>query len=283
LIVDEKVRSGEVFEIEPAESGSVLAHLPWWLILTVAMIVTELTAHPSIGVTVLCLKFGWNDFRTALWLRRRDLNRRRGAICSWFYFSSGLWRVCVWSFGLMFLIVMVVGVSQAQQAGAQQVPNNAPMPPTEIMTCMIVWLISSAMATFLTLVSVWLSRHGDVKVWISGSVSESRRQNRWPPRPTVWQRPETNLLRWWLILTAIAVFVPSFIVGVTVLATLGGRNPGQGGNWAAWVPVVIMTVLFLGAFFVLIVGGRQYERLGAISPWHCWPDNKVQPDSDSSD
>ena len=94
-----------MFEIEPAESGGLLAHLPWWLILAIAFAVTELTAHPAIGVSVLCLKFGWNDFRTGLWLRHRDPFPHRGAVSFWFYLASGLWRVCLWSFALMFAAI----------------------------------------------------------------------------------------------------------------------------------------------------------------------------------
>lgn len=271
----------EVFEIEPAGSGT-LAHLPWWLILSVAVVVTELTAHPSIGVTVLCLKFGWNDFRTALWLRRRDPYRRRGAICSWFYLSSGLWRVCVWSFGMMFLIVMFAVVPRAPQAVPRGAANNPAQPPAEFLTCIIVWLLSSAMATFFTLVSVWLARRGDLKVWVSGSISDSRRLDLWPPRPRNLRRPESNLLRWWLILTAIAVFVPAVIVAAVFFGAVVGPNPGRPGNRAAWAALALMAVLLMGAVFIVIVGSRRYERLGAATPCHCWPDHEVLADTDLS-
>src|SRR5262245_56584508 len=101
-------RPDEVFEIEPRESGGLLVRMPWWFIAGVAFLVAEFTAHPAIGVIVLCLKFGWNDFLTALWLRRRDPDRERGATCSWFYCASGLWRVCVWSFALLFVILILI-------------------------------------------------------------------------------------------------------------------------------------------------------------------------------
>ena len=114
--MNDDAQSDEVFEIEQSGDSGVLAHLPWWLILTVAFVVTELTAHPAIGVGVLCLKFGWDDFRTALWLRRRDPNRRRGAVCSWFYLSSGLWRVFLWSFALMLVAILFLMATEPPQA-----------------------------------------------------------------------------------------------------------------------------------------------------------------------
>ena len=77
VAMTDDVRPGELFEIESADSGGLLTHLPWWLIAAVAFAVAELTAHPSIGVIVLCLKFGWNDFLTALWLQLRSPHRRQ--------------------------------------------------------------------------------------------------------------------------------------------------------------------------------------------------------------
>ena len=116
--------ANEVFEIEPTGSGGLFARLPWWLILAVACVVTELTAHPAIGVSVLCLKFGWDDFRTSAWLRHRDPNRQRGEVCSWFYLASGLWRVFLWSFALMLVAIMYLIATEPPQARR---PNGDPV------------------------------------------------------------------------------------------------------------------------------------------------------------
>jgi hypothetical protein len=43
--------------------------LTWSALAALGLLVYELTAQPALGVSVLCLKFGWNDWRTALWLR----------------------------------------------------------------------------------------------------------------------------------------------------------------------------------------------------------------------
>src|SRR5205823_1721793 len=48
----------------------------------------ELTTQPALGAVAVCLKFGWEDFRTARWLRRRDPNRRRGRACFWLYVGN---------------------------------------------------------------------------------------------------------------------------------------------------------------------------------------------------
>lgn len=271
------VRSEDLFEIEPSDSEGMFAHLPWWLIVAVAIVVTELTTHPSIGVTVLCLKFGWNDFRTALWLRGRDPNRRRGAVCSWFYLSSGLWRVCLWSFALMVLTILVIAIPEARQAAKGAPPNPKAQPPAEFMTCMIVWLASAGIATVLTALSSLLAWWHRTKVWISGSIAESRIKNEWPPRPAWRAKPPINLVSWWLLATGIVMFMLLLIAGIGVMEPPnGGRPPRNAGV----MPIVIMAALFLGALAVVALGSRAYQKLGASSPFECWPDHEVFADQD---
>ncbi len=272
--MNDDVRPGDLFEIEPSDSGGMFAHLPWWLIVAAAIVVTELTTHPSIGVTVLCLKFGWNDFRTALWLRGRDPNRRRGAVCSWFYLSSGLWRVCLWSFALMVLTILVIAVPQARQAVG---PNLKAQPPAEFMTCMIVWLVSAGIATVLTALSSLLAWWHRTKVWISGSIAESRIKNEWPPRPAWRARTPINLVSWWLIATGIVLFMLLLTAGLVAMSPPNGRPPGNVGI----VPIVIMASLFLGALAVVALGSHAYQKLGASSPFECWPEHEVFEDQDS--
>ncbi|GDY09332.1 hypothetical protein LBMAG52_28180 [Planctomycetia bacterium] len=282
-------RPDEVFEIEPSDSGGMFAHLPWWLILTVAVVVTELTAHPSIGVIVLCFKFGWNDFRTAHWLRRRDPNRRRGAVCSWFYLSSGLWRVCSWSFALMFIAIIFFVATEPPQARPANRPNADPDLPPEVMTCMAMWMGSFVVATLLTLLSVCFAWRRPVKVWISRSVSESRRLNEWPPRPAPRLRPDPNLLNCWMVSSGAGLFVLLFIIGVAALmASFDAAKPlGPAGNnqWADVVFGVIVGVFVpIGsAFLILVFGGMTFKRIGAGSPTECWPANEPTTELGSSD
>lgn len=257
------VRRGEVFEIEPSERRGAFFHLPWWLIAMAAFAVAELTAHPSIGVIVLCLKFGWNDFLTALWLRRRDPERKRGKICSWFYFASGLWRVCMWSFLLLFMTLafsVMVELKQAQ-AGA---PGNDPM--IEAITCLIVWLVSSAFATLYSLLAIIFAWRDKTKIWVSGSLSDSRRSGDWPPRPNSRGR---NVLRWWLITMGAMLFTTMFGCCLGMLANVMG-NFGP----AAGVVVALLAVLspILLALTILTICNRIYARVGAMAPADCWPE-----------
>ncbi len=266
--MNEHTRPDEVFEIEPRESGGLLDRLPWWLIAGIAFVVAD-TAHPAIGVIVLCLKFGWNDFLTAMWLRRRDPDRQRGATCSWFYCASGLWRVCVWSFGLLFVILILIVLTELKPGPPRQVKEVT----VEALTCLCVWLVSSASATLLTMLAVFIAWKRGRKVWISGSMTASRRRNLWPPQPRSTGR---NLLRWWLVTTGVSLFLTLFTLGLTVLLSfVGNVRPGNGPPpQIAEVLGALLGALIpiISAFAILLIGSHIFVRIGAITPADCWPE-----------
>lgn len=283
--MNDDVRAGEVFEIEPADSGGMFAHLPWWLILAAAVVVTELTTHPSVGVTVLCLKFGWNDFRTGLWLRRRDPNQRRGAVCSWFYFSSGFWRVCVWSFALSIVAALVLhAIAEVQQAARGAPPNGNAPPPVEVVTSLIVWLVSSGIATILTVIAGIKAWRHRTKVWISGSIAESRRRNEWPPRPVYRGRPTINLMSVLRLPTGILMFIALFLIAfvpfVVFVVRPNGPPPARIGSTAI---ILWLIVSFVGALTIVVLSSGTYLRLVAFSPYECWPDHELDVDRNTSD
>ena len=220
---------------------------------------------------MFCHKFGWNDFRTALWLRRRDPDRQHGAVCFWFYIASALWRVCLWSFALMFVIAVLFAIPEALQAAKGVRQNPAAEPPAEIVTFMTVWMVSSASASFYTTLAVWFAWRSGRKVWISGSVSESRRRGEWPPRLRTRRKRQSNLLRWWLFATGI-VAVAGFLA---VIEIIGVRKalPGNGQDGTHLLGIVFGA----GACLSFVLGSRIYDRLGAFNAEECWP----HPDDDA--
>ena len=277
-------RPGDVFEIDPSESEGLLTCLPWWLILTIAFVVTELTAHPAIGASVLCLKFGWDDFRTAAWLRSRDPNQERGTACMWFYFASGTWRVFLWSFALIVVACLFLKATQPPQV---RDPNGNLSVPPEIITCLCMCLASFAVATVLTLIAAGSAWKRQVKVWISGPISQSRRLNEWPPRPIPGKLAPTNLLKSWLIGTGAGFFLMLFVSGSAVsLAIVKVMLPGVGNNQKSAVlsaVVVGVGLLLIAAMFILLSNDRIFSRIEANSPADCWPDEAADMASDPSD
>lgn len=286
-------RPGEVFEIEPSQSEGLLARLPWWLIAMFALFVAEIV-HPAIGVIVLCMKLGWNDFRTALWLWHRDPVHSRGAVCSWFYLSNGLWLVWVSSFALMLVGIGTFALFLPKQP--DHWPVGRPPPdvdtemPVQMIMCVIVWLSSFASATMLTVVATVFALRRRMKIWISRSVSDSRRSNEWPPRPMLAENTDANALKACLVFTGLGLVGILAVIGA-VAFLIAGDDPAQNGNNEGinneGIVVLFGILVMLGMIFgssiaVLVIGDRVSRHLAARSSAECWPDDGATTDSDPS-
>src|SRR5262245_19924297 len=107
-------------EVRPARRW--LRPFTWTGLLAIGWILYELTAQPALGAIAVCLKCGWEDFRTALWLQRRDPDRRRGSACFWLYAANGLCKTAAVAF---IMSMAVVGVAQEKGRGQIRGPAEA--------------------------------------------------------------------------------------------------------------------------------------------------------------
>jgi hypothetical protein len=143
--------------------------------LLIGLIVFEATSKPGWAAMSLCLKFGWEDFRTAFWLIRTDPYRKRGRVCWWLYMASGLWKVGVSSFAMFVVIIILEGVLQPARPG-----QGKGMLHLVAGVCLSLFFafVLSAIATWIALFSAWWN---DVPLWLNGSVRIARRHAEWPP------------------------------------------------------------------------------------------------------
>ena len=190
----------------------------------------------------------------------------------------------------MFVAIMFLVVNEAPRAGQVGRPNADPALSPEVLTCLVMWMSSFAAATLLTMWSVLIAWRHRVKVWISGEISVSQRQNEWPPRPTLRQRPNPNLLKWWIIGSGIGLFVGLFIGGIILLMTgldAMNRQPrianNGGGGAALFGGLVGAGAPIISAILIIFVGSRILERIGANSPAECWPLGELIAESNPSD
>ena len=70
-------------------------------------IVRTLAFLSALGTVIFCMKFGMNDWLTALWIRRRDHCGRRAATYTWFLLGSGFIKVFLVS-GVAFPLLWLV-------------------------------------------------------------------------------------------------------------------------------------------------------------------------------
>src|SRR5262245_13407384 len=165
----------------------------WLGLVALCVVVYELTHVPALGAMAICLKFGWDDFRTGYWLERTDPDRRRGRCCAWLYLGWGLWKTALVAF-LMSVGFAAVTPANAPAAGAAQVLAFA--------GTFFIALLALLLATLATFVAVREAYSGGYRLWLDRAVHRARRANSWPPSPLCEGR--TNRLGV-LVLTAVAV------------------------------------------------------------------------------
>src|SRR3954466_10787630 len=89
-------------------------------LLALGIVVYELTAQPGLGAAIACTKFGWDDFLTARWLRRRDPDRHRGRASFWLFAAAGLWKTAVTG------VIVLFAVAFLESAIRRRLPPGQP-------------------------------------------------------------------------------------------------------------------------------------------------------------
>src|SRR5437879_6067252 len=133
----------------------------WPLLLAAGWVLYEVTTQPSLAILTICLKFGWNDFRTAYWLRRTDPSRKRGRAYFWLYLGSGFWRTAITAIVPMFAAVVLTA-----QAGPPQKGQQAGPPPAEFTIAFGASSASFLLSSLATSVAVWKSLRFKIPLWL---------------------------------------------------------------------------------------------------------------------
>jgi hypothetical protein len=243
----------------PAEPGwaklSTLA-----LVLAVGWTVWKLTEQPGLAALVLCLKFGWSDFRTAFWLRRADPDRGRGGACFWLYFSSGLWKTAVIGVAM---VLVVIGAAVVEQALRQNGPRQDQRLARQMLaSAAVTAFFAFSLTTLTTSRCLWLARRHGVRLWLNGAVGHARARRDWPP---LYGRRNWTLL---LLLTAVLVF---YFVLMPLLGGLFLRPLMMAGAKGAQVAAVVVVVWMFAAPALLanVLRTARRDHVAAY-PEDCW-------------
>jgi len=150
--------------------------LTWVGMLTVGCVLYEITAQPALGAMVMCIKLGWDDFRTAFWLRRRDSSRRRGRACFWLYLANGAWKVSAIGLVVSLLFILITIVPRlGQRVGLPREVIEALM---GVMAAVGVGLLVGVLAMLRAL---WTAYRGRVKLWLHSGIHHAWHADAWPP------------------------------------------------------------------------------------------------------
>lgn len=237
-----------MFEIEPTSDGRHW-HIPWWLLLAIALFVAEMTAHPAIGVVVFCLKFGLNDWRTAAWLCRVDPQPRRSHSIWWFLVGSGFLKIFLMS-SIAFPVL----------AGIWRAITNQRV-KGEVLVAMTIGLGGMLLSFLVNHVGLYFASRRRVRIWLNGQLHQHRDGNVWPVRMT-----GPNRLRDVLNGSALPAIL-AFILGNLCLLIFGVRQ--------AIRPAITSGIVALVASLILLGHGLSVKRVVARSPDECWDDLPV--------
>jgi hypothetical protein len=246
-----------------AEPGRNRWRLPFtWLgLLALAWFVYELTQNPALGAVIVCLKFGWEDFRAARWLWANDHSPWRRRATFWLYLAWGLWKTAIVAF------LMSVGFACVPHKGVAQPPPNTLLAFFGTFLTTLVSFALSMLMTALAVVCAWL---GGVRLWLDSAVHRARRVDCWPPTPLCEGRP--NRLGH-LLLTGLGVL--AFLIIIVVLIGAAG---GQFGFLFCFALSISAPVL------VLVIRDRISCRVWAETPQECWDkpwwDEETQADQE---
>ncbi len=266
----------QIFEIEEQPQPNLLRRMPWWLIGSIALVIGKLTTHPAIGVVVLCLKLGWNDFLIGLWLRRRDPDRVRGAVCSWFYWALGLWRVGFGSFVLLVTLMLIIFT--LIDIGVE-VRNDH----VELGVCTLILYCSVGLALGTTLIGLVRGRMTGQRIWLSSSILESYRRREWPPVAIEGAPNQFGLVVGVTVLFTILTLMPIVSEGVFGLVGRLQMQPGKPNAAQIFGGITIgVGVLVGGVCIALWACSAVIDRLSASNPAQCWPPSGEVDESSTS-
>jgi hypothetical protein len=253
--------------MEAPAYGERRRHLPltWLGVLAVGWVLYELTARPQVAVVAVCVKFGWEDFRTALWLRRRDPWPYRGRACFWLYLSSGLCRITLTA------LMMSVGFILVQAhlaAGGRGV--NAVLSALRLTG---IGGLVSLICVVLTLVgAIRLARRGRIRLWLGSIAHRARRSGSWPPGDA--EEAGRNLLGEDFLLVGLGL---SVLLAVTVTVLMAGNAAG-----VQWLAPPLSLVWFTAPALVIAWWTNTVQsHVTANHPLECW--GAPGPDEDAAD
>ena len=234
----------ETFEIEPVAGRTWNWHMPWWLLAALAFALIELKAKPAVGVMILCLRFGFNDWRTAGWLCRTDPQPQRARTIWWFLVGSGLLRIFVIS-------VLVYPLLCAICAGFGFKPTRH-----EVRVSISFGLIGILLSLVVTHIGALLANRRGVKVWINRQLHVSRDRNEWPPCLNL-----PNQLK--------------SIIGASSLPAIAASMFGLliliGGTIAQQLPVAMIGSVVTAVSAIILINHQMLlRRITARTPDECW-------------
>jgi hypothetical protein len=258
----------EAYDAPPRRRPSLA--LP--ILLALGILVYELTAQPGLGAAIACTKFGWDDFLTAIWLRRRDDDRRRGRASFWLFVAAGLWKSAVTGVIVMFVVAFLEGAMQPPPQ-----PGQLPAPPSDaVVGALLVTLFGFTLSTLATGRAFLTALRAKVRLWIDRGVHRDRRADHWPPASAPGRKNRAGAVLFTALFLGMLVLLSvfHFVLRTALRGWLGGP-PAQ--NMADTLANLFCCGVFLLVPVLILVFRDILGQLAlARSPAECWGSDILQ-------
>lgn len=238
-------------------------------LLAIGILVYELTAQPGLGAAIACTKFGWDDFLTARWLRRRDPDRRRGRASFWLFVAAGLWKTAVTGVVVLFAVAFVDALVRRQAGGGR--------PPAEVLAgAFAAALIGFFLSTLATARAFLTALRHRVRLWIDSRVHYDRRADHWPPASTDGRRNRAGAVLFTALFLGMLVLLTVFhvVVRAALRGWAGGLQPKR--DLADHLANLFSCGVFLLVPVLILVFRDIVAQLAfARTPAECWEADRL--------
>ncbi len=211
-----------------------------WLAAT-AWLIFELTSNPFLGLGLLCLRFGRNDFRSALHAGR-DPHRQRGAAVTHFLLASSLFRIALAGI-LLSPVVYVLEFTFGIQIG----PENA-------VVGLCLFVLGIVLGLFFSFKGLETAAKNRLRLWIDGRLFQQNDLRQ------VLSYGRRNRMIVIILATGVSF---SLCMGFVIYATIG-----RGQNLFDPRSLVFWSLVFLVAWPGLLL--IYCQRIIARRPEECW-------------
>jgi hypothetical protein len=241
-------------------------------LLALGILVYELTAQPGLGAAIACTKFGWDDFLTARWLRRRDPDRRRGKASFWLFVAAGLWKTAVTGVVVLFAVAFIDAMIRRRGGAA------GPPPAEALAGAFATALVGFMLSTLATARAFFTALRHRVRLWIDARVHQDRRADHWPPASTDGRRNRAGAVLFTALFLGMLVLLSIF--HVVVRAALRGWAGGiaQKRELADTLANLFCCGIFLLVPVLILVFRDILAQLAlARTPAECWEADRLAP------
>jgi VanZ family protein len=255
-------QDGYITDQEPKPRRRI--SVAWLALIVVAWVLYELTHQPALAVIALCTKFGWEDFRTARWLRKRDPRLARGLASFFLYFACGLWKMAITATLMIFAYFILAIILTF--AGGQGLNWRGVAP--QLGGAVLVTLGGIVFSTLAVWLAILIALIAGCKLWLHASVHSARRHDHWPPPDPA--TPRLNLLDILVWTTLFAVGGPALLISIAFLVALLAGPFKQGAGALAFLICLGTSLVAAGLGARWLVRSIVDRRVLAKCPSECW-------------